>query len=186
MFQVEQDVEDTAVDSTTEDNQTDHEIDSTPESNDASGAETIDTPKSETAEQRLARLKRQYEREAKKQGIKGDGDSAKTDKEEDLDARYEEKYNRLALKQDGYTDKAEQDAIIKYSRFEGIDVEEAVKSPVAQAIIKGLRDKAATPGPSSRTSKNGAPTIDGLVAKYKAGKYLAPSEMKEVRKKLRG
>lgn len=190
MFQTEQDVEDTAVDSTTEDNQTAHETDSTSESDAQETEQGDNSSKTETPEAKRARLKRQLAQLDKKHNFKGDeeseGSSQKTDKESDLDAKYEEKYNRLALKQDGYTDKAEQDAIIKYAKFENIDIEDAVKSPVAQAIVKGIRDKAATPSSSVRTSKNGAPTIDGLVAKYKAGKYLSPSEMKEVRKKLRG
>lgn len=189
MFDTEQDVEDTAVDSTTEANDTDYEANSTTEGEAEESTQGDNSSKGESPEAKRARLKRQLAQLDKKHGFKDEDvkeESSVSGQKTDKEAELEEKYNRLALKQDGYTDKAEQDAVIKYAKFEGIEVEDAVKSPVAQAIIKALRDKASTPSPSARTSKNGAPTIDGLIAKYKAGKYLSPTEMKEVRKKLRG
>lgn len=142
----------------------------------------------ETPEAKRARLKRQLEQLDKKHGFKDEdskGESKKAPKEE-VNPTLEEKYNRLALKTEGYVEKGEQDIVLDYALYKKIDIDEAIKSPIVKGEIKAYRDKAATPSPSSRTTKGGTATVDTLVTRYKAGKYLSPDEMKQVRKKLRG
>lgn len=184
-----------SAETTTEDYQDDssdsYEDDSDSESEGASPAEESEQRQPETYEAKQARLKRQAEREAKKQGktlaeylgLESKKDSKEsTTKEVDSD----EKYNRLYLKTEGYKSRAEQDIILDYAEWKGVDVDEALKSPLVKGEIKEYRDKAATPKPSVRTSKGANTSVDALVAKYKAKKYLNPDEMRQVRKKLRG
>lgn len=188
-----QDEKDVVVDSaeTTTPNQESYEQDDSDSEGESTEApQSSEQRTAETAEQRTARLKRQIEREAKKAGVSVEEYLGISRKEggkesEEVDS-YAEKYNRLALKTEGITDKSEQDIVLDYADWKGIDVEEALKSPVVKAEIKELRDKASTPRPSSRTSKSGSSSVDSLVARYKAGKYLTPDEMKQVRQKLRG
>lgn len=194
MFDTEQEVEDTAVDSTTDEgevNNTNHETDSDSESEAEATVEGEQQRKSETPEQKRARLKRQLAQLDKKHGFKEEDSREKGSSQEDSNESTEvkelkEKFNRLALAQNGYTDEKEQDQLIRYAKFSGQAIESVHKDPVALAIIKGLRDKAATPSSSTRTGKGGDSTIDSLVAKYKAGKYLPPDQMKLVRAALRG
>jgi hypothetical protein len=183
MFLDDTEVEDTAVESTTEDledNDSDNESTGEDEAKETTKGDEQSKPK-ETPEARRARIKRQYEREFGKQDEKGSQESGKESSKEG-----EEKYNRLALKYEGYTDKAEQDEIISYATWKGIDVEEAMKVPVVQAAVAEIRNKKSVPSPSVRTGKGGVASVDTLVARYKAGKKLTVDEMKQVRKKLRG
>ncbi len=177
--------DDTTTDTEAEDTSTD-ELETKDSDNDSTGKdETPEKPesedksskRSETPEQRRARIKRQYEREFGKQAEKGSEEGSKEN---------DEKYNRLVLRYEGYKDKAEQDEIISYANWKGVDIEEALKAPVVQSAIKEIRDKKSVPEPSVRTSKSGTVSVDTLVTRYKAGKYLTPQEMAQVRKKLRG
>lgn len=193
MFDTEQDVEDTAVNSTTDDadvNNTIHETDSDSEDEAEATVEGEQQRKSETPDQKRARLKRQLAQLDKKHGFKEEDSREKSSSQEDSNESPEikelkEKFNRLALAQNGYADEKEQDQLIRYAKFLGQPIESVHKDPVAVAIIKGLRDKAATPSSSTRTGKGGETSIDTLVAKYKAGKYLPPDQMRLVRAKLK-
>lgn len=193
MFNEDEQVVDSA-ETTTEDNHEDYENDSDSEDEGTSQAEESEQRKPETSEARQSRLKRQAEREAKKLGVSLQEylgiESKKASEEgshkETSKVDSDEKYNRLYLKTEGYTVKAEQDIVLDYADWKGVEIDEALKSPIVKGEIKEYRDKASTPKPSTRTSRGASNSVDALVAKYRAGKYLAPDEMRQVRKKLRG
>lgn len=162
---------------------------SDPKSQDEENIESGDNAKpKETPEQYQARIKRQVEKAAEKAGRSvEDYLGFKKDKTvAEKGDTSEEKYARLVLRYEGFKDKAEQDEIISYANWKKIDVEEAMKSPVVLSAIKEIRDKKSVPEPSSRTGTGGTISVDTLVSRYKAGKYLTVSQMAQVRKKLRG
>ena len=133
----------------------------------------------ETPDAKRARLKRQLDQHEKKHGFKEEPsgkDNASSD----------DRYDRLALRQEGVTEKDEQNIAIEYAKWKGIDVVDAIKLPAVKAELQTLRAKDVL-APSTRTA--GRTTADDpaqLSKQYKAGKYLTPDQMKKVRKHLRG
>jgi len=154
------------------------EVEETPEE-----SEDVKEPKealTETPDAKRARLKRQLEQHEKKHGFKEEP-SVK-----DNDVSSDDRYNRLALRQEGVTEKDEQNIAIEYAKWKGIDVVDAIKLPAVKAELQTLRAKDVL-APSTRTA--GRTTADDpaqLSKQYKAGKYLTPEQMKKVRKHLRG
>ena len=140
--------------------------------------ETKEAP-TETPDAKRARLKRQLEQHDKKHGFKEE--PSKKD-----NAGSDERYDRLALRQEGVVEKDEQNIAIEYAKWKGIDVVDAIKLPAVKAELQTLRAKDVL-APSTRTG--GRTTADDpaqLSKQYKAGKYLTPDQMKKVRKHLRG
>lgn len=143
------------------------------------------TKKSETAEQRRARIKRMYEREFGKQdkddGEKGGQESGKeSHKEAKVD---DERYARLELKTEGITSKKAQDVVLEYARFKGIEVEEALKSPIVRGELAELEKKTSAPAPSKRTSAGASDSFEYWVAQAKKGNF--PTNDSEMMAKLR-
>lgn len=180
-----------------------HEDDSTDEGEDASEVESSESDSSEksteSADAKRARLTRQASREAKKLGITleeylGKESSKKDSQESGEESRKEKvadtsKEDVRYLKTQGYTTKKEQDVIFDYAALKGVEIDDIIdnpkKYPIPHAEVKALRDQASTPAPSTRTSKGANNSIDALLSRYKAGKYLTPEEMRQVRKHTR-
>ena len=186
----ENEVVDSAETTTTddlEDNSSDNE--STGESEDASSTEGSEQHSTETPEQRSARLKRQIEREAKKQGktveeylgykgSKGSEEGGKESSKVDSD----ERYARLELKTEGVTSKKAQDIVLEYANWKGIDPIAALKSPIVKAEIAELEKKTSAPAPSKRTGTGASDPFEYWVAQARNGHF--PRHDKEMMKKL--
>lgn len=186
------------VEETEDSNQEDYEQDDTTgESEGETASEETEQRQSETPDQRKARLKRQAEREAKKLGISlkeylgleeegGQENHEKGSQKEEVESSKED---RRFLKREGYKTEKEQNLIIDFAKFKGVEIDEIIDNPekyaVVHAEIKALRDKQTTPRPSVRTSTGANNTVEALVSRYRAGKYLKPDEMRQVRKHLR-
>ena len=158
------------------------EADETPAEESEDSKETKETKEAptETPDAKRARLKRQLEQHEKKHGFKEEPSG------KDNSADSDDRYNRLALRQEGIVEKDEQNIAIEYAKWKGIDVVDAIKLPAVKAELQTLRAKDVL-APSTRTA--GRTTADDpaqLSKLYKAGKYLTPDQMKKVRKHLRG
>lgn len=145
----EEQVEDSA-DLSTEDNEQPYEQDDTSDEGESETEETVER-KPETPEQRVARLKRQLEREEKKLGIQAEKPRKEVKKEVDTDDAVTERLDRGDLRYEGVKDKGEQDIIIEYAKWKGLDVLDAMNTPAVKAELKEYRAKGATPSPSKRT-----------------------------------
>lgn len=132
--------------------------------------------KAKRAQSQIDRLKKQLEdakAELKKQGKEGGKEDAKLD----------EKYARLDLKTEGVTSKKEQDVILEYAEWKGVDHSEAMKSPAVKAELAELRKKESVPAPSSRTSSGANNSFEYWSAQAKKGNF--PKGDKEMMRKLR-
>lgn len=135
-----------------------------------------DDEKAKRAQSQIDRLKKQLEdakTKLKEQGKEGGKEDAKLD----------EKYARLDLKTEGVTSKAEQDVILEYAEWKGIDHSEAMKSPAVKAELAELRKKESVPAPSSRTSNGVNNSLEYWTAQAKKGNF--PRHDREMMKKLR-
>lgn len=156
-------VEDSADLSTEDNNQDSYEQDDTvTEDEGEETAEEAVERQPETPEQREARIKRQVEREARKQGktieeylgIKSQKVSKETNKKEvETPDVVMERLDRADLRAEGFKDKGEQDILIKYSRFEDMDVVDFASTTLGKTLIKEYRAKNATPSPTRRTGQ---------------------------------
>lgn len=146
-------VEESADLSTDESNEESYETDTATEG-EGSQTETVER-KPETPEQRVARLKRQLEREERKLGLtseEGGKESRKeARKEVDADETVVDRLDRGDLRYEGIKDRAEQDIIIEYARWKNIDVLDAMNTAAVKAGLKEYRAKNATPSPSRRS-----------------------------------
>lgn len=168
-----------------EDNSSDN--DSTGESEAEETTEGSKQSSAETPEQRTARLKRQVEREAKKQGLSveeylGFKGQKGSQKEEGSKVDSDERYARLELKTEGITSKKAQDIVLEYANWKGIDVTEALKSSVVRAEIAELEKKTSAPAPSKRTGTGASDSFEYWVAQAKKGNF--PTNNPEMMKKL--
>lgn len=168
------------------DNQTDYEQDdSTGEGEGETQAESSKQHKSETPEQKRARLTRQLERlNAKhppKEGEKGSKESNQESSKEEVDDRYE----RLELKVEGITSKKEQDVILDYARWKGIEPSEALKTAAIKAELAELRAKTTTPSPSRRTGTGANNSFEYWSAQARKGNFPKDPEMMEKLKRAR-
>lgn len=165
-------------DSTSEDETTSSEQD---------GEQSSTKNTSETPEQRLARLKRQYERELKKQGQESGKEShSKGDKEGQVD----EKYLRLELKTEGVKSTKEQEVVLNYIKEKAllgqtVDVTTAMNSLVVREELEKIRRTESVPRPSSRTSGGASASIDYYISQIKKGNMrLADVPDRDMRKKI--
>lgn len=153
---------------TQEDNLEVYEDDSTEEGEGETQPEKGEQRTTETPEQLQARIKRQVERGAKKLGISvEDFLGTKTSKEGSKEV--DERYQRLELKTEGITNKKEQDIILDYANYKGLEPTEAMKSPAVKAELAELRSKNVPP-PSTRTSGGSNDSFDYYAKNIKAGK----------------
>lgn len=142
----------------------------------------------ETPEQRSARIKRQAEREAKKQGItlqeylgiESKEGSKKPNKEEkvDTDSALTERLDRGDLRFEGIKDKGEQDIIIEYANWKGMDVLDAMNSGAVKAELKEYRAKQATPSPAKRTSQGTRDDVAYWAEQMKKGNRAPTAELR--------
>lgn len=148
--------------SSSEDNSNDYEQnDSTGEGEDATDAEGSDDASSqESPEARRARLRRQVERAAKKEGLSVEeflGKEKGGESRKESDSSFDEKYLKLDLKTEGITSKKEQEIVLDYLRENhalgrNLEVSDALKSMVVREELAKVRKAASVPKPSSRTS----------------------------------
>lgn len=142
-------------------NEEQHENDTTPEAESTETTKETVERQPETTEQRSARIKRQVEREAKKEGIsveeylgiKSEKSSKDSPKKEDQEVDVETRLDRSDLRAEGFKDKEEQNLLIKYARFEEMDVVDFASTTLGKTLIKEHRAKSATPSPTRRTSQ---------------------------------
>lgn len=175
--------ENTVVDSaetTTEDvadNQVDYEQDDTDSEGEGTETETVER-KPETPEQRVARLKRQLEREERKLGIESEKGSKETRKEVEGDATIVDRLDRADLRAEGFRDKGEQDLLIKYSRFEGMDVVDFAQTTLGKTLIKEYRAKNSTPSPARRTGTGTRDEVAYWAAQLEKGNRAPTAELR--------
>lgn len=143
----------------------------------------------ETPEQRSARIKRQAEREAKKQGItlqeylgiESKEGSKKPDKKEekvDTDSAIAERLDRGDLRYEGIKDKGEQDIIMEYANWKGMDVLDAMNTGAVKAELKEYRAKQATPSPAKRTSQGNRDDVAYWAEQMKKGNRAPTAELR--------
>lgn len=187
MFYSEQEdvVEESADLSTDESNDESYEQDDT--ASESEGTETVEETverKPETPEQRIARLKRQLEREERKLGIeseKGNKESRKESSKEEVGSDVADRLDRSDLRFEGIKDRNEQNIVIEYARYKGMDVLDALNSPAVKAELKEYRNKAATPSPSRRSGQGQRDEVAYWAERAEKGQ-LAPSP--DMRKKV--
>ena len=173
----EEQVEDSADLSTEEDNNQSYEQD---DSASEGESETTEERQPETSEQRVARLKRQLEREQKKLGIEGEKprkQEAKKDSKE-VDSTLMERLDRGDLRFEGVKDKGEQDIIIEYATWKGMDVLEAMNSAAVKAELKEYRAKSATPSPSKRAVQGTRDDVAYWADQMKKGNRAPTAELR--------
>ena len=163
-----------------------HETDSTTEGEGTTEDESSEQRRTETKEQRETRLKRQLKRIKKQLGEDGDSDEKGEKSGTKGSQESDERYDRLELKTEGITTKKEQDVVLDYARWKGIDVTEALKAPSVKVELAELRKKASVPPPSGRTSNGSSASIDYYASQIKKGAIkLSQVESPEMRKQLR-
>lgn len=144
------------------------------------------TKPAETSEQRTARLKRQVEREAKKQGISVE-DYLGIKKESHASP---EEIQRLELKTEGVKSKKEQDVVLNYIREKKllghtVDVETALTSLVVKEELANIRKSDNTPKPSTRPNQvGGEKTLEQYAEMMKKGRTreVPLAKQREIRK----
>ena len=130
----------------------------------------------ETPEQRNARIKRQVERAAKKEGVSVEEYLGLSRQEggQKSDTPKEDQYLKLELKTEGIKDAKEQQVVLDYIREsklvgKDVDVEQALKSTVVREELEGLRKRKSTPAPSSRTNGGASNSMAYYVSQIKRG-----------------
>ncbi len=136
---------------------------------------------SETPEQRKGKLKRTIERAAKKEGVsveeylsiqsKKGGEEGSQEGSQESPKEKEVNYRRLDLKIDGLTSKKEQDIVMDYADFKGIEDSEALKTPAIKAELAEMRKKSSVPKPSKRTGTGASDSFEYWVAQAKKGNF---------------
>lgn len=183
MFEENEKVVDSAETTTDyEDNDTDDDTDS--EGQASQDSESVEQHSTENAEQRSARLKRQIERAAKKDGKSVEeylGIKSKKSNEESNEVK-DDKYARLDLKIEGITSKKAQDVVLEYARWKGIDHTDALKSPIVRAELAELEKKTSAPPPSKRTNGGATDSFEYWVAQARKGNF--PRNNPEMMRKL--
>ena len=160
----------------------DYEINTDSEGETTEGdSETGDSERTYTKAELDARIKEQDKRW--KDRLKESKKSSSKDGEESNE-EVDERYHRLDLKTEGITNKKEQDIILDYAKYKGVEPTEAMKSPAIKAELAELRSKN-VPAPSTRTSGGTNDSYDYYVKNIKAGK-LRLSDVSDagMRKKL--
>lgn len=176
-YNQEAEVEESADLSTQEDNQQSYEQD---DSATEGEGETTENRQPETSEQRVARLKRQLEREERKLGIEGEKPRKQDAKKEskEVDSVLMERLDRGDLRFEGVKDKGEQDIIIEYASWKGIDVLDAMNTAAVKAELKEYRAKSATPSPSKRTVQGTRDDVAYWADQMKKGNRAPTAELR--------
>lgn len=173
MFEENNEVVDSAETTTPEELEVkDTEDESTGESEVAPTTEGSEQRKTETPEQRRARIKRMYEREFGKQGAEDAKESSKESSTQEVDDRYA----RLELKTEGITSKKAQDIVLEYIKEaaligKNISPVEALKSLVVKEAIAELEKKTSAPAPSKRTTTGATDSFEYWVGQAKKGNF---------------
>ena len=172
-----------SADLSTDDNQETYEQDdSTGEGESEASTESDEQRPTETPEQRVARLKRQLEREQRKLGHESKEDSQASRKEArkevDADDSVTERLDRGDLRYEGVKDKGEQDIIIEYARWKNMDVLDAMNSGAVKAELKEYRAKQATPSPSRRSSQGTRDDVAYWAEQMKKGNRPPSAELR--------
>ena len=178
-------VEDSA-DLSTDNEESYEQDDTTTEGEGEAGDESNVEREPETSEQRSARIKRQAEREAKKQGItlqeylgiESKEGSKKPNKKEEVDSSLSERLDRGDLRYEGVKDKGEQDIIIEYANWKGMDVLDAMNAGAVKAELKEYRAKQATPSPAKRTSQGTRDDVAYWAEQMKKGNRPPSAELR--------
>ena len=146
------------------------------ESESEASSESGEQRSTETPDQRLSRLKRQYERELKKQGVSNSQESQEEGQEsrQASNSQIDEKYLVLDLKTEGIKDAKEQQVVLDYIREskiigKDVDVSTALKSAVVREELDGLRKRKSTPAPSTRTNGGASDSMQYYVSQIKRG-----------------
>ena len=186
MEQEENYVEDSA-DLSTDNNESYEQDDTATEGEGETSDESNVEREPETPEQRSARIKRQAEREAKKQGISlqeylgiesKEGSKKPQKKEEVADSSLTERLDRGDLRYEGIKGKGEQDIIIEYATWKGIDVLDAMSAGAVKAELKEYRAKQATPSPAKRPSQGTRDDVAYWAEQMKKGNRPPSAELR--------
>lgn len=169
MFEENNDVVDSAETTTEDVSVNDNQDASDSEDEVAETTESSKQQSGETSEQRIARLKRQLEREERKLGIESSKGNQKSSEESSKEV--DERYTRLELKTEGITSKKAQDVVLDYAKFKGIDALDALKSPIVKAEIAELEKKTSAPAPSRRTNAGASDSFEYWVAQARKGNF---------------
>lgn len=173
MQEQDETVVDSAETTTDEDNQEDYEqTDSNGEDETEASTESSEQQSTETPEQKRARLTRQLERLNKKHPPQESEEGGKESRQESSKKEeVDDRYNRLELKMEGITSKKEQDVVLDYAKWKGIDVTKALTTPAVKAELAELRAKSSTPAPSKRTSTGANNSFEYWVGQAKKGNF---------------
>jgi hypothetical protein len=177
----EEQVEESA-DLSTDNQESYEQDDSAGEGESEASEESSEQRTTETSEQRIARLKRQLEREERKSGIKSDegGKEKPKAKEEkgEVDNVLMDRLDRGDLRYEGVKDKGEQDIIIEYAKWKNMDVLDAMNSAAVKAELKEYRAKSATPRPSTRTAQGTRDDVAFWADQMKKGNRAPTAELR--------
>lgn len=176
MFEEDQ-VVDSALDTTEDVTEESYEQDDTITEGEGQETETVER-KPETSEQRVARLKRQLEREERKLGIESEKGDKETRKEVNTDQTIVERLDRADLRAEGYRDKGEQDILMKYARFENMDVVDFAGTTLGKTLVKEYRAKNSTPSPTKRTSTGTRDEVAYWAAQLEKGNRAPTAELR--------
>ena len=171
----ETEVEVVETDVTTEDNATDYETDSEAKS---TATETkVPEQAGESLEDKRARLQRQLDKVNKKLGVEPKGESKESSPKSETSS-LQERLDRQELKIAGITDKKEQAEVLNLAKKLDLDIEDAVSHPAIKAVLKDMRNKAATPPSSTRTSSGARDEVAYYAAQTLKGQMAPTAEMR--------
>ena len=156
-------------------NESDNETDSETES-DAEETETNNNG-GESLEDKRARLERQLERVNKKLGVQTKGESKKSDTKSEA-SNLQERLDRQELKIAGINDKKEQAEVLSLAKKLELDIEDAVGHPAIRAVLKDMRNKAATPSSSNRTSNGSRDDVAYWASQTLKGQSAPTAELR--------
>lgn len=183
MFGDDNDVTHEDVDTTTEDEAQESPQGEGSSEGDDSDGDTVTLTTAELEAKLKEARKDQDKRWKQRLKVGGEGDGDDQEEAGTTAQDSDDRYDRLELKTEGVTVKAEQDLVIDYARHKKISVTEALQRPGVKAELKELRDKASTPPPSRRTGGGETGTLEYYVDQYKKGGKSAPTV--EMRRKVR-
>lgn len=171
----ESEVEVVEVEENTEDNATDYETNSEAEGS----TEETKAPEQagESLEDKRARLERQLAKVNKKLGVEAKGESKESSTKGETSS-LQERIDRQDLRIAGITDKKEQTEVLNLARKLEIDIEEAASHPAIKAVLKEMRNKAATPPSSNRTSSGSRNEVEYWAAQTLKGQSAPTAEMR--------
>jgi hypothetical protein len=159
-------------------NETDYETDSETEG-DATETKAPERTE-ESLEDKRARLERQLAKVNKKLSVepKGESKESKESSSKSETGNLQERLDRQELKIAGITDKKEQAEVLSLAKKLELDVEDAVSHPAIKAVLKDMRNKAATPSSSTRTSSGSRNEVEYWASQTLKGQSAPTAEMR--------